>query len=189
MLLEDKPEHFGLSIVEASCDNWEQQLLELLAPVALRSTAITSGGAKSSTSGIGNVASVSHVTEGDEHCSVTLPNRGGLERLDAELLDFTADGERGRMRELRERERGASSGDCLRALSTDGPWRLVFSEICEAYDIAGQLRARNDALAGQIAGLRWRRLGCDAAATALPPVPPPSLEASDRQGLPPVSAS
>lgn len=37
MLIEDKPEHFSLSIMEAECDSWEQQLLELLAPVAFRS--------------------------------------------------------------------------------------------------------------------------------------------------------
>jgi len=37
MLIEDKPEHFSLSIMEAECDNREQQLLELLAPVAFRS--------------------------------------------------------------------------------------------------------------------------------------------------------
>lgn len=37
MLIEDKPEHFSLFIMEAECDDWEKQLLELLCPVAFRS--------------------------------------------------------------------------------------------------------------------------------------------------------
>lgn len=61
MLNEDKPEHFSLSVVEASCDRWEQSLLDLLAPVAFKSALRCANE--------GNI---------------------GLDRLDAELHDVAA---------------------------------------------------------------------------------------------------
>jgi hypothetical protein len=147
MLNEDKPEQFALSIMEASCDNWEQSLLDLLSPVAFKSA---------------------------------LRCAEGLDRLDAELHDFAAN----------DRAQNATSAECLQALSEEGPWRLVFAELQEAYTLVSQLRARNDSLAGQIAALRWRRSGTSASAlpTSLPNSPAkllPKAEPSPLQNLPP----
>lgn len=117
MLLEDRPDHIALAIVEEDCDAWEHQLHGVISPVAFRDSGFRRG--------------------------------QGLERLDAELGSIGA----------AERAKRASCAECFERLVDEGSWRSVFSEILEAYKFVDNLRGNNDALAGEIAGLRWRRHG------------------------------
>lgn len=139
MLLEDRPEHFSLAVVEAERDGWQQRLYDLVSPEA--------------------ASSVRRV-----------PRRRGIDRLDAELFDVgvaAAGGERP----------PPSNEDCLRALSEEGPWRLVFGELAEAHALILGLATRNDTLASQIADLRWRRAGMNRGpATPVAPTGPANLE-------------
>jgi hypothetical protein len=75
-------------------------------------------------------------------------NSQGLKRLDSELHGICT----------KERMQRATSGDSLRRLAEEGPWRLAFGEIYEAFQLVQQLRERNDALARELAALRWHRL-------------------------------
>eukprot|EP00928_Gymnodinium_smaydae_P022089 TRINITY_DN18661_c1_g1_i2.p2 TRINITY_DN18661_c1_g1~~TRINITY_DN18661_c1_g1_i2.p2 ORF type:complete len:558 (-),score=84.30 TRINITY_DN18661_c1_g1_i2:39-1712(-) len=74
----------------------------------------------------------------------------GLGRLDAELHGIG----------MHERMRHATCDDCLRRLSEDGSWRLLYGEIRDAYKLTEQLRERNDELSSDLAALRKRRQRC-----------------------------
>jgi len=66
------------------------------------------------------------------------------------------------MLELTERRR-IGCDHCLQLLSQDGPYRLEFSELLEVYELTQNLREANDAMAGELAGLQWRRFGTSSA--------------------------
>jgi len=142
MLSEDRPEHAALCVAEAARDGWEQQLRGIVGPAAFGSAAR-----------VGASPDLSSAPPGGALASACGPATGsssqGLGRLDAELHGLG----------VRDRARRATSGQCLQRLSDEGPWRLAFSEAYEAFQLVEELREHNNALAGELVSLRWRRLG------------------------------
>mmetsp|Transcript_20437 Transcript_20437/g.37250 ORF Transcript_20437/g.37250 Transcript_20437/m.37250 type:complete len:550 (+) Transcript_20437:120-1769(+) len=114
MLMEDKPEHVGMAVVEEDCDAYQQLWHETLRQAAQHYAA---------------KASIQ-----------------GLDRLNRELHSVST-------------RAPLTSAECLEVLCSEGPWRLVFSELRDAFALLEEQRMANDELAGDLTLLRWRRAG------------------------------
>eukprot|EP00929_Paragymnodinium_shiwhaense_P001045 TRINITY_DN101273_c0_g1_i1.p1 TRINITY_DN101273_c0_g1~~TRINITY_DN101273_c0_g1_i1.p1 ORF type:complete len:557 (-),score=139.63 TRINITY_DN101273_c0_g1_i1:42-1712(-) len=137
MLAEDRPDDRALLVASAAKEGWARELHTLIAPEAF--------GALYDAIGANNVPGFG----GSASSSASAGRSGGVGRLDAELLELTA----------RERLCRTTSADCLQRLSEKGAWRLVYSEVLDAYRSIEELQQRNDELAAELAGLRRWRLG------------------------------
>eukprot|EP00927_Polykrikos_kofoidii_P044245 TRINITY_DN38263_c0_g2_i1.p1 TRINITY_DN38263_c0_g2~~TRINITY_DN38263_c0_g2_i1.p1 ORF type:complete len:795 (-),score=132.91 TRINITY_DN38263_c0_g2_i1:110-2494(-) len=140
MLEEDRPEHTSLNVAEAARDAWEEQLRDLISRTAFGASEVGDRGGCSGGCCSGGISGI----------GASQRRSDGLGRLDAELLAITAPSKRAKR---------ASSRECFRRLSQDGPWRLAFREVREAHCLVERLHERNNALADEIGGLRHYRLG------------------------------